>query len=263
MKGHIHKRVHSLADGRTSTPWYAVVDATRGTDGRRRQKWHGGFRTRREAEAALNKIVGEVASGRYVEPTKVLVADWITGTWMPSMRTQVKASTWDSYHRNLRLHVIPKIGHLALQTVNAQVLNSLYTDLLADGNHHRPSGLNPKTVRYIHTTLHKALADAVGLGLLPINPAERAKPPKPNRMEPSEMRCWEADQVGRFLAHIEGHRLQAAFHLAAMTGMRRGEVLGLRWADVDLDAERLTAGATLFGKTSLAKQSTMSRLILP
>lgn len=256
MKGHIHKRVHSLAAGRTSTTWYAVVDANRGSDGRRRQKWHGGFRTRREAEAALNRIVGEVGSGRYVEPTKVLVADWLTGTWMPSMRTQIKASTWDSYDRNLRLHVLPRIGHLVLQAVNAQALNSLYADLLADGNHHRPGGLSPKTVRYLHTTLHKAFSDAVDLGLLPTNPAERAKPPKPNRMEPSEMHCWDADQVGRFLAHTEGRRLQVAFHLAAMTGMRRGEVLGLRWADVDLHAGRLAVRHTLVSVAYRLKDST-------
>jgi integrase len=116
---------------------------------------------------------------------------------------------------------------------------------LADGNHDRPGGLNPKTVRYLHTTLHKAFADAVDLGLLPTNPAERAKPPKPNRIKPSETRCWDVEQLGKFLVRIEGHRLQAAFHLAAMTGMRRGEVVRLRWADVDLDAGRLSVRHTL------------------
>ena len=256
MKGHIHKRVHSMADGRTTTTWYAVIDANRRDDGRRRQKWHGGFRTRREAEAALTKILGEVVSGRYVEPTKELLADWITGSWMPSMRTQLKASTWDSYDRNMQLHVLPRIGHLTLQAITPQVLNTPYADLIAEGNHHRPGGLHPKTVRYLHTTLHKAFADAVDLGLLGTNPAERAKPPRPNRMEPSEMRCWDAEQVRKFLVHIEGHRLQAAFHLAAMTGMRRGEVLGIRWADVDFTGGRLAVRHTLVSVAYEIKDST-------
>lgn len=256
MKGHIHKRVHSLADGRTSTAWYAVVDANRGVDGKRRQKWHGGYRTRREAEAALAKIMGDKATGRYVEPAKVQLGDWLTDTWLPSMRTQVKASTFDSYDRNLRLHVVPRIGHLTLQAVTPQVLNGLYGDLLADGNRHRPGGLDPKTVRYLHTTLHKAFADAVDLGLLGVNPAERAKPPRPNRMQRSEMACWDADQLGRFLRHIGDHRLRAAFHLAAMTGMRRGEVLGLRWGDVDLDAGRLAVRHTLVAVAYEIRDST-------
>jgi integrase len=245
MKGHIHKRIHSMADGRETVTWYAVVEAPRGGDGRRHQKWHGGFRTRREAEAALAKILRDAASGRYVEVTKVRLSEWVTETWLPSMRTQLKATTWSTYEVNFRLHVLPRIGHLGVQAVTSKTLNNLYAELLADGNHHRPGGLNPKTVRNLHNMLHKALADAVDLGLLPSNPAERARPPKPNRMKSSEMGCWDADQLGKFLAHIEGHRLQAAFYLAAMTGMRRGEVLGLRWDDVDLDAARLAVRHTL------------------
>ena len=256
MKGHIHKRVHSLADGRTRTTWYAVVDANRRDDGRRRQKWHGGFRTRKDAESALAKVLGEVVSGRYIEPSNVIFGDWIRSTWLPNMRTQVKASTWDSYDRNLRLHVLPRIGHLSVQAVSPQVLNTLYADLLVDGNHRRAGGLSPKTVRYLHATLHKAFADAVDLGLLATNPAVRAKPPRPNRMKPSEMHCWDAGDLGKFLLHIEGHRLQAAFHLAAMTGMRRGEVLGLRWADVDLDASRLAVRHTLVSVAYQLKEST-------
>jgi|SRR5579875_97391 integrase len=256
MKGHIHKRVHSMADGRETITWYAVVEAARGGDGRRRQKWHGGFRTRREAEAALAKILGDVASGRYVEPAKVSFSDWVTETWLPSMRTQLKVTTWATYEVNLRLHVLPRIGHQAVQAITSKTLNSLYADLLAAGNQHRPGGLNPKTVRNLHNMLHKAFADAVDLGLLPSNPAERAKPPKPNRMRASEMRCWDADQLGDFLAHIEGHRLRVAFYLAAMTGMRRGEVLGLRWCDIDMEASRLAVRHTLVPVGYQVKDST-------
>jgi len=256
MKGHVHKRVHALADGRTSTTWYVVMEASRSADGKRRQKWHGGFRTKREAEGALAKILGDKVTGRYVEPAKVQLGDWLTQTWLPSMRTQVKPSTWDSYNRNLRLHVVPRIGHMSIQAVTPQVLNAMYGDLLTEGNRHRPGGLNPKTVRYLHTTLHKAFADAVDLGLLGVNPAERAKPPRPNRMKPSEMACWDAGQLGAFLRHCHDHRLGAAFHLAALTGMRRGEVLGIRWADVDLQAGRLAVRHTLVAVAYEVRSST-------
>jgi len=239
MQGHIHKRVRATKDGRQTTSWYVVVDLTRGPDGRRRQKWHGGFRTRKEAEAAKAKLANELHSGLYVEPSKVTLADWVESSWLPTMRSQVKASTWDSYMRNLRLHVLPALGHRTLQQLTPLVLNGLYAELMESGKQTRAGGgLATKTVRYVHATLHKVLADAVDAGILQNNPADRARPPKPRVSSQREMQVWDADQLAKFLTHVSGHDLEAAFHLAAMTGMRRGEVLGLRWQDIDLGARR-------------------------
>lgn len=117
------------------------------------------------------------------------------------------------------------------------MLNTLYADLLSRGGERGP--LSPKTVRYIHTIIHKALADAVDAGVLSSNIAERAKPPRPNRARAQTIECWEPDELAVFLASVVGARLEPAWRLAAMTGMRRGEILGLRWADVDLDQSRL------------------------
>jgi hypothetical protein len=105
MQGHIHKRVRATKDGRQVGTWYVVVEMNRGPDGRRRQKWHGGFRTRKEAEAAKAKLVNDVHAGVYLEPTKTTLEEWVESSWLSTMRTQVKPSTWDSYMRNLRLHV--------------------------------------------------------------------------------------------------------------------------------------------------------------
>src|SRR5436190_18498154 len=110
------------------------------------------------------------------------------------------------------------------------MLNALYAELLARGNGHGP--LSAKTVNYIHTIVHKALGDAVDAGVAPRNVAERAKPPRPSRRSSREIQCWEPEELARFLDHVSGTRLEVAWRLAAMTGMRRGEVLGLRWSDV-------------------------------
>ena len=244
MQGHIHKRVRATKDGRQTTSWYVVIDLDRA---RRRQKWHGGFRTRKEAEVARAKLANEVHSGLYVEPSKVTLQEWVESSWLPTMRSQVKPSTWNSYMRNLRLHVLPSLGQRTLQQLTPLALNALYAELMASGKQTRAGGgLAPKTVRYVHaTTLHKVLADAVDSGLLQTYPADRARPPKPRVSNRREMQVWDAEQLAQFLNHVEGHRLQAAFHLAAMTGKRRGEVLGLRWHDIDLSTGRIAIRHTL------------------
>jgi integrase len=238
MRGHIHKRVRRTQSGKETTLWYVVVDVGVTANGRRRQKWHGGFRTRREAEVARAKLVNELHTGSYVEPDRTTFGEWIRDSWLPMIASRIKPSTLQSYRSNLERHVLPRLGSRPIQQVNAAMLNALYGELLAADNGHRP--LSPKTVHYIHTTIHKALADAVDAGVVMRNVAERAKPPRPARPGAHEIRCWDAAELARFLDHVRGTRLEAAWRLAAMTGMRRGEILGLRWRDVDLDAARIS-----------------------
>ena len=256
MQGHIHKRVHSTNDGRTTTTYYVVVDRGRDSSGRRRQKWHGGFRTRREAEAAQAKIVNDLNGGAYVSPTSLTFEAWVRDTWLPTVKSQLKVSTWDSYRRNLELHVLPRIGNRQLQQLTAPMLNALYAELLVDGRRHGAGGLGAKTVRYIHTTIHKVLSDAVDADLVPRNVAAKAKPPRPQRVAAVEMRFWSAPELAQFLGGVAGTRLEAAWRLAAMTGMRRGEVLGLRWRDIDLDSARLSVRRALVSVAYAIVEST-------
>ncbi len=118
-------------------------------------------------------------------------------------------------------------------------LNTLYVDLLERGRRNGPGGLSPKTVHYIHTMVHKALADAVDAGLIAANAAARAKAPRPRSAAPKELLFWTPEQLRSFLDLVAGQRLEAAWNVSAMTGMRRGEVLGLRWADLDLNSSRI------------------------
>lgn len=214
-----------------------VVDTGIDEAGKRRQKWHGGFDTRRAAEVERAKIVNDLHTGGYVAPDRLTVAAWVRESWLPMTQTRVKPSTYDSYRSNMDTHVLPALGNRPLQQLTPPMLNALYADLLARGNGRGP--LAPKTVRYIYTIIHKALADAVDAGILPANIAERWKPPRPNRAGTNQIKCWEAAELAAFLRAVEGTRLEAAWRLAAMTGMRRGEVLGLRWSDVDLNRSRL------------------------
>ena len=240
MQGHIHKRVRTDSKGKERTLWYVVVDLDLGVDetGRRRQKWHGSFRTRKEAEIARAKLVDNVHSGTYIAPDRTTLSEWVTDTWLPMTATRVKPSTLFSYRRNLEIHVLPTLGRKTLQQITPTMLNTLYARLAIDDGSR--NALSAKTISYIHTTIHKVLADALDADLVGRNVAERAKPPRPSRRSTAGIQSWDADELRTFLEAVTDTRLEAIWRLAAMTGMRRGEVLGLRWADIDLDAARLS-----------------------
>jgi len=243
MQGHIHKRVRTDRDGKETVRWYVVLDLGFGSDGRRRQKWHGGFRTRREAEATRAKLVTEVNTGAYVVPGRTTLTEWIHDSWFPMTEPRVKPTTFHSYKRNLELHVIPTLGQKRLQQLTPAMLTGLYGRLAQDTTERK--GLSAKTISYIHSTLHKVLSDAVDSGLLVKNVAATAKPPRPNRRATGGIQAWEPNELARFLEAVRETRLAAIWRLSAMTGMRRGEVLGLRWCDVDLDRARLSVRQAL------------------
>lgn len=233
MAGHFRKR---------GTRWYFWIALEPGPDGIRRQRSLGGFRTRREAELAYNEIWNEVHQGTYVEPSRVTVGSFLLDEWLPAIRSTVRPTTWEHYRQGAVAYVVPILGPRKLADLTPAQLNALYAQLLREGRRNVTKtttnrGLAPKTVRHAHTMLHKALNDAVKWGYLARNPADRADPPRPAT---PEMHVWNPEQLRSFLQFVESHRLYAAWLLFCTTGMRRGEVLGLRWSEVDLANKRLS-----------------------
>ncbi|HEV2809829.1 MAG TPA: site-specific integrase, partial [Acidimicrobiales bacterium] len=114
-------------------------------------------------------------------------------------------------------------------------LDRLYCRLLADGHRYSGAGLSARSVRYVHTIVRKALADAVRKGLIVGNVADLASPPSARAAKAPEASTWTVEQLRKFLDGVTDHEHFALFRTAGMTGMRRGELLGVRWSDVDLD----------------------------
>jgi integrase len=187
--------------------------------------------------------VTDLNTGSYVVPGRITLAEWIRGSWLPMTEPRVKPSTFHSYRRNLEIHVLPTLGAKPLQQLTPPMLNALYGQLAKDSADRK--ALSAKTISYIHSTLHKVLADAVDAGLLGKNVAAGAKPPRPARRATGGINAWEPDELAAFLNDVRGTRLEAIWRLSAMTGMRRGEVLGLRWCDLDLDRARLAVRQAL------------------
>lgn len=139
----------------------------------------------------------------------------------------------------LTLYVDRPLRDRAITSVASADLSARYSALLRGGRRDGRRGLSSRTVRYLHAILNKALADAVRAGLITLNPATTADPPSVRASRPPVFRVWTPAELARFLESAEGDPLYPAFHLAATTGLRRGELLGLRWCDLDEQAREL------------------------
>lgn len=211
-----------------------VVDLPRDpSTGGRRQKWHP-FSSRKEAQQGLTEILSRLNCGTYVEGSKQTIGAFLD-EWFVATAATRRASTNATYRSVISSHLVPHIGATRLQALTPATLNALYSTLLV-------SGKSASTVRYVHAVMRKALKDAQRWNMVARNVADSADPPRITRRQ---IRTWSAREVRTFLGHVEADRLYAAYVLAATTGMRRGEVLGVRWQDVDLDQGRLSISQTL------------------
>jgi integrase len=172
-----------------------------------------------------------------VEPSKRTLGSYLLEEWLPDNQPpRLRPSSYANYTNYTSTHVVPRLGDIELQRLTPSNLSSFYRALLTDARRDG-QGLAPKTVRNIHAMLHRALKDAVRLGYLVRNVADAVTPP---RGASPEMQVWTPEQLRAFLAHARYDRLYGLWLLVATTGMRRAELAGLRWVDIDLDAARLS-----------------------
>lgn len=208
-------------------------------------------KTRKEAAAKLAIAIADRDSGIIFDSGSLKVEKYLQG-WLDSVRDTVKDRTWQRCEEIVRLHLTPILGNLRLDRISALHIQSLYRTKLA-------SGLPPRTVQIIHTTLHKALKQAVKWSLIPRNVTEAVDPPQSPR---KEIRPLSEEQVKVLLEAAQGTELYALYVLAVTTGMRRGELLGLKWEDLDLQAETIQVKRTVFnGKIGTPKTSKGRRSI--
>jgi integrase len=226
--------------------WTVTVDVGRDpTTGKRRQTSKGGFKTRREAARWLTSTLGRLDQGSYVTVARQTVGEHLL-EWLPAVRGGLRPATYESYERNIRQHLIPEVGHVWLDQLTADRLSAVYAELHRSGRLDGNGGLSPRSIRYLNTILGKALGDAVAEGKLGRNVAQAPTVRRrlPRHVKP-DMATWTAAELATFLTQLRGDRLYAPVLLAATTGMRRGEVLGLRWRDTDLDNGRVAVRQTL------------------
>src|SRR3712207_1609668 len=191
--------------------------------------------TRKEAAAKLAKALSNRADGIVVDDKNLTVGDYLDRWLSDCVRGTIRESTYSRDKYLVTNHVKPSIGRVKLKNLNALHLQSLYRERL-------DSGLSGSTVQKIHHVLHKALTQAMRWDLIPRNPADSVKAPTPTS---KEMHPLSAHEARGLLKAARGDRLEALYVLALHTGMRQGELLALRWDDIDLDAGTLRVRRTL------------------
>lgn len=182
-------------------------------------------KTQKEVRLALSKIVSEMDSGTYAEPSKMKVSQWLD-EWLTSYTMNIKPATRSAYKEHIRVHIKPSLGDIPLKQLSTRDIQQLYTNLLKERE------LSPKTVRNIHGVLHRTLEQAKLLGYIRVNPADAAVTP---RMEKKQVETLDAEDIGKFLAAIRGTKYEYPLFVAVFTGLRQGELLGLTWDCVDFE----------------------------
>jgi integrase len=203
--------------------------------------------TKKEAKSVARDIETKLETGQWADGGKVSLAQFLEDRWLPHVATRTRPRTHGRYAEILRRHVIPRIGSVTLAKLRPSHVQSVLDGMLGDG-------LAPRTVLHGYRVLSEALAEGVEWQVLALNVAKAIKPPRPDR---PKLFIPDAEGVSALLVAAEGTRYHAALVLAATTGMRRGEVLGLRWSNVDLE------GGVLRVNDSLQRHGTALEFVEP
>ena len=236
--------------------WAYRIDLGPGPEGGRSQRQVAGFGSRQEAEAALAVALAGLGGG-----DRKTVAGFLELVWLPAKRAEVDRTTFDQYAWAGRRHIVPLLGPVRLSDLHPEMLNRWLRGLGAPGPGRRP--LSRSSVRLVRKVLSMACHDAMERGVIPENPVLATEV---QAGPPAGPTGWSTDEAARFLATADSHRLGPVFHLAIVAGLRRGELLGLRWSDLNVGKGRLRVAQQLMvegGRARLKSVPERDRRNLP
>ncbi len=227
MRGHIRER----SPGR----WAIVLDINDPETGKRRRKWHSFTGTKREAQKDCARLITEMQGGGYAEPTKTTFGQFLED-WLTHVKAQVTPRTHERYSEIVRKNIVPALGSIRVSALRPSQIAGAYSTALTSGRRDGKGGLSPNTVIYMHRIIKHALSDAVRWGTLAKNPAAAVDPPK---IERPTMSTYDMAQTAELLDAARPTRLYVPVLLGVLCGLRRGEIVALRWRHIDFNGSQI------------------------
>lgn len=224
MRGHIVKRGKNSYSIKVSLGFDS-------SSGKYRYQWITSKGNKKAAEEKLSELLNQLDTGSFVRPGKLTVGEFLMQWLQDYCKAKLSPNTTQTYAWFIEQHIKPALGRVPLTSLKPEHLQRLYSDKLSSGRRDGKGGLGCRSVRYIHTTLHRALKSAVKLGMISRNPADAVDIPI---VKQREMRTMDEVDINFFLKHAKATVYYALFYTAIFTGMRRSELLALRWCDLDL-----------------------------
>ena len=210
----------------------------------RRRAIKGGFATRRECEAALAKVLAALEAQTFTPPTKITVKHFLLSEWLPTVKGSLRPTTYASYEMLAKEHIIPRLGALQMQKLSPAAINALYAHLVRA----RPRPRRRSALGLLGAPCPRCAAQGWprrrALGTLDGEPGDWCRSTQGNAEHSDRLPVWTTEQLSAFLTHVADDRLYALWRLLAMTGMRRGEALGLGWEDLDMESGAVTIRRT-------------------
>lgn len=235
MKGHIRKR--------SKGSWAIVIDLPRDPEtGKRRQQWHTVHGSKKDTERALRELLHLVETNGYVQPSRMTLGEWLEQWLRDYAAVNTAPRTYEGYAGIVHAHLIPALGSIPLTALQARHIQAYYSKALQSGRKDGSGGLSSETVRHDHRVLFEALRHAVKQGVLIRNVAEAVDLPHPER---KEMAALGPESVARLLDAARETPYYDLFYTAIYTGLRRSELLALRWQHVDLELATLSVVETI------------------
>lgn len=234
---------HSVS--KSGDSWYYVLTYGKKENGKPMQYKKRGFKTKKEAKKALLELEHSLITGSYIKPNNILYGDYLLNQWLEDKQTKVKKQTLTTYRWIVEKHIVPSLGNFELNQITPRLIQNLYTRLTKERI------LSDENVQKVHTLINDSLKKAERWELISRNPASRVDRP---RADKKEIKVWNVQEVQTFLKFAENYnRYYIAFLLALTTGMRQGEILGLRWKDIDFaqGCLRITQTLSVDGKELL------------
>jgi len=230
MRGHIRKR------GKNS--WEISVYLGRDPQtGKKQYQWKSFKGTKKNADIELASMLSQVERGTFIKPTRIMVGDYLEQWLRDYVSTNVRPRTAEDYTSKIRGHIIPGLGRIPLIELQPPHLQAFYGEKQQTGRMDGKGGLSARTVLHFHRILSEALEHAVRMGIVGRNVAKLVDAPRPVR---KEMLTLDVCEVHALLEASLGSVYYPVFYLAINTGLRRSELLGLRWRDIDLDMATLS-----------------------